>query len=265
MTVKSIRLIAGAMLLSTSGPALAAYIVPQVQPAVFNFTVGNNNNVQDGNARFYSATSPDVGTVKARVTGWSLERVKTGYNSYTTYVRDSKLMVYSGGLGVISGDDGTGSNGEHTIDNEGRKDFLLLQFDRKVKIVGATFNTYKVSGKSKDSDAILRHGYLGGNYSDFLNLDGKTESYLNAMFDGSFESLGTGTGGFRWMNPNRKSGNFWLIGASLTTSTSSIDGFKLANLAVVPEPATWMMMIGGFGLAGAAIRRQRSPLAATAA
>ena len=60
------------------------------------------------------------------------------------------------------------------------------------------------------------------------------------------DPLGTGTGGFRWMSPNRKSGNFWLIGASLNTSAYSVDGFKLNNLAVVPEPATWLMMIAGF-------------------
>lgn len=39
-----------------------------------------------------------------------------------------------------------------------------------------------------------------------------------------------------------------------------IDNFSLA--AEVPEPATWAMMITGFGLAGAALRRQRALAAA---
>ncbi len=30
----------------------------------------------------------------------------------------------------------------------------------------------------------------------------------------------------------------------------------------VPEPSTWVMMIGGFGLAGAALRRRRTMVAA---
>jgi hypothetical protein len=264
MGLGPVRLLAGTMMLTSASPSLAAYVIPQVQPAVFNFTVGSNANIQDGNARFYSATSPDIGAVNVRVTGWSLEKVKTGKNSYTTYVRDSKLMVYDGGLGVISGDDDGGGSNQHTADNEGRKDFILFQFDRKVKFVGATFNTYSVLGQTKDSDATFKYGHSDGLYSSFMNLDGKTEGYLNGLFDGTFESTGGSSGGSRWLNPDRKSGNLWLIGASFVNADGKIDGFKLANLAVVPEPGTWMMMIGGFGLLGAAVRRQRRTALAAA-
>jgi hypothetical protein len=37
--------------------------------------------------------------------------------------------------------------------------------------------------------------------------------------------------------------------------------FQISSVSAVPEPATWAMMIGGFGLAGVAIRRRRSILA----
>ena len=33
---------------------------------------------------------------------------------------------------------------------------------------------------------------------------------------------------------------------------------QLSSIAAVPEPATWAMMLGGFGLAGASLRRRRS-------
>jgi hypothetical protein len=36
-----------------------------------------------------------------------------------------------------------------------------------------------------------------------------------------------------------------------------LPGFKAQLLSAVPEPASWMMMIGGFGLVGAALRRKR--------
>ena len=44
------------------------------------------------------------------------------------------------------------------------------------------------------------------------------------------------------------------------TLTSSQRSFEIDNLAVasVPEPATWAMMIGGFGMAGAMLRRRRT-------
>jgi hypothetical protein len=39
--------------------------------------------------------------------------------------------------------------------------------------------------------------------------------------------------------------------------TAFIDSVSL-NAAAVPEPAAWGMLIGGFGFAGAAMRRRRS-------
>jgi hypothetical protein len=36
-----------------------------------------------------------------------------------------------------------------------------------------------------------------------------------------------------------------------------LPGFQAQLLSAVPEPASWMMMIGGFGLVGAALRRKR--------
>ena len=33
----------------------------------------------------------------------------------------------------------------------------------------------------------------------------------------------------------------------------------LATFAPVPEPATWLMLIAGFGAVGASIRRSRTP------
>ncbi len=60
--------------------------------------------------------------------------------------------------------------------------------------------------------------------------------------------------------------NFALTGASRDLGylefTSNGKAFELDDIAfatsAVPEPATWAMMIAGFGLAGTAIRRRRS-------
>ena len=49
---------------------------------------------------------------------------------------------------------------------------------------------------------------------------------------------------------------------SSNSGTVGFDNFEFGDLtAVVPEPASWAMMIAGFGLAGAAARRRRPALA----
>jgi hypothetical protein len=223
-------------------------------PAVFNFTVGSNANISDGNARIFSATSPNLGTFKVRATAWSLEKV-----GQITYVRDSKLMVYDGGLGVISGDDAGGADNRHTIDNSVRKDFVLLQFDAPVRLMTATFNTYSVLGGTKDSDATIKYGWTQNPWNSSLSstINDKNVSVLNALFAGTYSSLTTSTGNStRNINTGNKWGNIWMIGSDWTNADGRIDGFKLTNLAVVPEPATWAMMIAGFGFVGAAARRR---------
>ena len=240
----------------TAVSASAQNGLPEPTPAVFDFTTGNNNNLSDGNARFFSATSAQLGTYNVRATAWSLEKVNNVW-----YIRDSKLMVYDNGLGVISGDDGDGSSNRHTIDNSVRKDFIVLQFDRNVKLTNIKFTTYSVLGGTADSDATIMVGDTSLAYTASLtsSLNDKNMSVLSTMFaKGSWDSLGTAAGGTRDINPNRLFGDIWLIGANFTNADGKIDGFKLTNLAVIPEPATWAMMIGGFGFVGAAARRRNA-------
>jgi hypothetical protein len=45
------------------------------------------------------------------------------------------------------------------------------------------------------------------------------------------------------------------------SSGNSFEFDNIATVSAVPEPATWAMMITGFGLAGAAMRRRRASLA----
>ena len=49
--------------------------------------------------------------------------------------------------------------------------------------------------------------------------------------------------------------NIIVTGTALT-SGSRVDGSINFTAAAVPEPASWLMMVGGFGLLGAALRRK---------
>jgi hypothetical protein len=254
-----VRGVCCAMLMSFAGASAASAALPEKAPAVFDFTVGHNssgiNNVANGNARIYHATSPDLGAYSIRATAWTL---KTSDNK----VYASKLMVYSGGLGVISSlsnDDGTGSGGKHQVDNHVNKDFILLQFSRQVKLTSAVLNTYDLSG-TRDSDAIVKFGTTPGfDWQNDIGLAGKMKTQLDAMFGGTLAYNTSSTGNRTVaLNPDRFSGDLWLIGPSWNPpgSDTRVDAFKLASLAAIPEPATWAMMIGGFGLVGAAARRR---------
>jgi hypothetical protein len=52
--------------------------------------------------------------------------------------------------------------------------------------------------------------------------------------------------------------NYASVGVNNDISIWNNNGFRGVDYGAVPEPASWAMMITGFGLAGAALRRRRS-------
>lgn len=108
--------------------------------------------------------------------------------------------------------------------------------------------------------------FLGGNF------DGpppsKTIQASAGDFSGTFTYTPTGTGNFQGYNAY--SFGFVGTGSPTTLTFASLSsgpfGAALDNVSVtaVPEPASWALMIAGFGLAGAALRSRRRPVAALA-
>lgn len=91
---------------------------------------------------------------------------------------------------------------------------------------------------------------------------------MNAYFGGNFLTMDSGSIGV-WTT------NLFHVVATSTSETltfSAINlggapsyGNEITNVSLtggVPEPAAWMLMIGGFGLAGAALRHRRAAAAA---
>ena len=97
---------------------------------------------------------------------------------------------------------------------------------------------------------------------------GGTAFYLRA---GSIRRPGVLAGTFTWDNPEQQFTT--LDGSKFTFKFNDVAGFAAGgsarssltvtvdSIAVVPEPATWALMIGGFGMAGAMLRRRRSATA----
>lgn len=122
-----------------------------------------------------------------------------------------------------------------------------------------------------------------GNSDPFYNLTiGLEDGALNGTLSGFFD-LGTGT--FTVTSAPLQLGNTvytltdfaWsrslsnVVGSYSTSSTTFpnqpvgsladyLGAFTVTTASAVPEPATWGMMIVGFGLAGSAMRRRRSAI-----
>ena len=98
--------------------------------------------------------------------------------------------------------------------------------------IGAAFGTHTQSGLTAPFGALV--GEIGGVYQ-----------FLGANFSGS--AWGTGT-----LNLF-----YWDSNAGDNTDFITVD----VSSGVVPEPASWAMLIAGFGLVGAAARRRRATTA----
>lgn len=233
--------------------ALISVSIPTVASAAlvnFNLTGSTPTNGAVGNVRTFTAGSGSS-AVNVQVSAWTA--TKTGSGSNSSYsISKAYLGAYSHGLGVT-----TGSRDSHTVDNQGSFDFLVFHFDQVVEAEKATFFQYDYS----DSDASINVGNIAGAFD--ANLNFANWAALTAAFGSEFTASSSGSA-TRNINSANETGNLLFVGASFTLDNNrgqySYDGFKLTSLTVntlpaVPEPATWAMMIAGFGLVGGAMRR----------
>lgn len=134
--------------------------------------------------------------------------------------------------------------------------------------------TFLVDGTSFGFDSThlpihLRHDDVGTTWiavkQRYIGLDGGHGlSYLNGRF-----AFGTGWGSAisNYGHPliSNLGDKLNITGLTITTEADLAPGYldlSGANGPVVPEPATWALMLLGFGAIGSAIRRRRSMLEA---
>ena len=136
---------------------------------------------------------------------------------------------------------GNFANGEHLLWTAGNGPDITLTFANAVQSVGAQFQadfygpfTAELIGSN---GAVLGSFALGG------NSDGNNDN--SAVFVGLMST----------------SADIKQVQFHLTSSVGSPNDFAIGTVSfaggAVPEPATWALMITGFGLAGATLRRRR--------
>lgn len=225
-------------------PAASAFAATTI-----SFTGGSSAlDGTDGNIRAFSSGGI---TVQASAFSYNVNTLEQAY-----------LGWYSSGLGVTNKGEGDGStSNSHTLDNVGRSDFIALVFSTAVNISSARLTPFLVSSDPRDNDAFVSYTSLAGAYTS----PNPTALALNNAVFGTLQTSGYNVTGNNTspydtsLNSAGKFGNVWVIGAARPNPDSNDDGFKLSAITVttaVPEPATWAMMLVGFGLIGAALRRR---------
>lgn len=202
--------------------AAALMAVAPAQATTFMFP-GTGLSGSYGNSLMPAA----IDGISFTVTAWSRSSAGTVTTAY--------LGRYDSGLGVTNRSEGNGSNNRHTIDNADGYDFVQLVFNTAVNLQSINKVNYGINGVT-DGDYWISTG----------NTAVGTDYASNASFSNSAFST------------------VWLIGAARNMGTD--DGFKLKSINVVtrpavPEPATWLSMILGFGAIGTVVRRRARVMA----
>jgi len=155
---------------------------------------------------------------------------------------------------------GEAGNQCNQVDADGTNEILRIVVSEGVSMFTATFDrvdsndTLKLYGVTMDG--TLQHLGYGG------------------IFDGPGTTMGvTGAGGGAWVSGT---GDDQVYTVTLNTgaykefwfgnNNDSADGYRLDSVSVapVPEPATWALLIAGFGLTGSVLRRRRLAFATAA-
>jgi hypothetical protein len=98
-----------------------------------------------------------------------------------------------------------------------------------------------IDGQQNFADSFAGNGVAGFVFT----VDDAQQSFLNGLIFNGTNNLS-----------NIRIG----LGATLLDAAGGPDSFAVVNLnqtGAVPEPATWAMMVGGFGLIGSAMRRRK--------
>ena len=230
-----------------------------IAATTFNFNSGGTNSDATpldiyGNVRTFTGSD---GT-KVEASAYSLETTTawswaTWSNVTTQTLTNSYLGQYTGngahqyGLGVVN----SGNDNNHAIDNSGWTDFIVLQFDKMVSV--SELGLYGFG----DTDLTWAVGTTATPFSGTLSF--ANYAALDNAFGTFNSSDGSNSSSYATRSVNGTMGNLFLVAAS---TSGSNDAFKLsslkANVAAVPEPATWGMMMIGLGLAGAMMRRSKA-------
>jgi len=148
---------------------------------------------------------------------------------------------------------GPAGGGAYSLDLDGWNPGTITQSFNDV--VGATYTVFfdysrNPANAAQDVSALVSAGGQG------VTVDAQDGAF------GSDSNMTWQPGGFTFVG----SGHDTITLASLDPQSSNagvfFDNVSVSGPAAIPEPVSWALMIGGFGMAGAMLRRRRASFAA---
>ena len=160
--------------------------------------------------------------------------------SFSFFLRDASTVTLRS-LGYAGGTSSSGT----TVARGGFDSYLSL-YDASGALIGENddgFNAPLDAVTNQGADAFVSRLLSAGHYTVFLT---------------QYENVGPLTlpGAFRFDTEPNFANGFVDFYSDTRTGSFALDISGVTNAAVVPEPASWAMLVSGFGLVGAAMRRR---------
>lgn len=243
----------------------------------------DGNKTTYGNCGEWSPNSPAT-TPNVQGSAWA----NTGSGGV---IQDAYLAVWSGGLGVINRTEGGATSGtpsstspNHSLDNNGQYDSILLRFDQAITLTGVRVG-WPDGAYDSDITVMAYTGADPGNNTFLVDstLAGKTYAQLGTVASGwsvigSYANADLAPNSTDPAQPisTTTSSRFWLIGAYnplVVTNANSVactacvagnDYVKILSVIGdttrrVPEPSSAWLLFAVVGAGGWAARRKLVP------
>jgi hypothetical protein len=221
-----------------------------------------------------TGASPTASNISLSVTVSGISFANVAPNALTSITANTptvqSLTFNAGGLGIAVG----GSDAQMDTNQVGRREAFLVTGTSAFKLTNLVLtnvdadDTLQIYGVR--TDGTLRNFTFGSGTSTTAVTGGAAAGTIRGGAGGSLlnlvntsansgtSSFGTGIEGRfeRYLITTRVGGNVNYLG-------TAGQGFALSGLtAAVPEPASWAMLIVGFGMVGAVARRRKTAVAA---